>query len=126
MGNDLTISIAGQSGNFQLNVMLPVIAFNLLQSIELASNASRLLADKAIRDFKVNRAHIEYMLSRNPILITALNRRIGYEKGAEIVKRAYAEKRPILEVAAELTGLPTEQLRELLNPGELTRGGLEP
>jgi fumarate hydratase class II len=125
MGNDLTISIAGQSGNFQLNVMLPLIAFNLLQSIELAAHASRLLADKAIRDFKVNHEYIEYRLSRNPILVTALNRRIGYEKGAEIVKRAYAEGRPILEVAAELTGLPKEQLQELLNPLNLTRGGLE-
>lgn len=125
MGNDLTIAIAGQSGSFQLNVMSPVIAYNLLQSIELAANASRVLADKAIRDFKVNREHIEYMLSRNPILITALNRQIGYEKGAEIVKQAYAQKRPILEVAAELTGLPLERLRELLNPLSLTRGGLE-
>lgn len=124
-GNDLTIAIAGQSGHFQLNVMLPVIAYNLLQSIELAANASRVLADKAIRDFKVNHERIEYMLSRNPILITALNRRIGYEKGAEIVKQAYAQKRSILEVAAELTGLPLEQLRELLNPLNLARGGLE-
>ncbi|HEY3486462.1 MAG TPA: class II fumarate hydratase [Gammaproteobacteria bacterium] len=126
IGNDAAITIAGQSGNFQLNVMLPVIAFNLLQSIELLTNGSRLLADKAIRDFKVNRGHIEETLSRNPILITALNRRIGYEKGAEIVKQAYAQKRPILEVAAELTGLPSQELRDLLNPAELTKGGAEP
>ncbi len=125
MGNDATIAIAGQSGNFQLNVMLPVIAFNLLQSIDLLANAARLLADKAIRDFKVNHEHIEHLLSRNPILITALNRRIGYEKGAEIVKQAYAQKRPILQVAAEITGLPVEQLQVLLDPANLTRGGLE-
>lgn len=125
MGNDATIAIAGQAGNFQLNVMLPVIAFNLLQSIELSSNAARLLADKAIRDFKVNREHIEHLLARNPILITALNRQIGYEKGAEIVKLAYAQKRPILQVAAEITGLPLEQLQTLLDPANLTRGGLE-
>ena len=124
MGNDVTIAVAGQSGNFQLNVMLPVIAFNLLQSIELSVNAARLLADKAIRDFKVNRGHIEHMLSLNPILVTALNQRIGYEKGAQIVKQAYAQKRPILEVAAELSGLSLEELQILLNPANLTRGGL--
>lgn len=125
MGNDVTIMVAGQSGNFQLNVMLPVIAFNLLQSIELSANAVRLLADKAIRDFKVNREHIEHTLSLNPILITALNRRIGYERGAQIVKQAYAQKRPILEVAAEVSGLSLEELQILLDPSNLTRGGLE-
>ncbi len=125
MGNDVSIAVAGQSGNFQLNVMLPVIAFNLLQSIELSANAARVLADKAIRDFKVHHEHIRHTLSFNPILVTALNRRIGYEKGAQIVKQAYAQKRPILQVAAELTGLPLEELQDLLNPADLTRGGLE-
>jgi fumarate hydratase class II len=125
MGNDATIAVAGQSGNFQMNVMLPVIAFNLLQSIELSANTARLLADKAIRDFKVNLDHIGHTLSLNPILVTALNRRIGYEKGAQIVKQAYAQKRPILQVAAELTGLPLEELQALLNPTDLTQGGFE-
>jgi fumarate hydratase class II len=99
IGNDATITLAGQAGNFQLNVMLPVIAYNLLQSIELLANASRLLADSAIAGFTVNEAQIKGALARNPILITALNGVIGYEKGAAIAKQAYKEGRPILDVA---------------------------
>src|SRR5690606_21299005 len=91
MGNDATIAVAGQSGNFQLNVMLPVIAYNLLQSIECLTSAARLLADSAIAGFKVDRRRIAAALDRNPILVTALNARIGYEAGAAIAKQAYAE-----------------------------------
>jgi fumarate hydratase, class II len=123
IGNDTTVTIAGQSGNFQLNVMLPVIAYNLLQSIELLSNAARALADAAIAGFTVNRARIEGALDRNPILITALNATIGYEQGAQIAKQAYAEGRPIREVAAERTSLSSEELARLLDPRELTKAG---
>ncbi len=90
MGNDATIAIAGQSGNFQLNVMLPVIAYNLLQSIDLLSNAARALADSALAGFTVNQQRIDEALNRNPILVTALNPIIGYEAGAKIAKEAYA------------------------------------
>ncbi|HEV2321746.1 MAG TPA: class II fumarate hydratase [Gammaproteobacteria bacterium] len=124
IGNDLTITVAGQSGNFQLNVMLPVIAYNLLQSIELLANASRALADSAIKGFKVNDARLKEALDKNPILVTALNAVIGYEKGAAIAKRAYKEHRPILEVAKEMTDLSEARLKELLNPAELTKGGV--
>jgi fumarate hydratase, class II len=123
MGNDATIAIAGQSGNFQLNVMLPVIAYNLLQSIELLSNAARALADSAIAGFTVNRDRIGAALERNPILVTALNPVIGYEQGAKLAKQAYAEGRPIREVAAEQTKLPAEELDRLLDPSALTKGG---
>ena len=125
IGNDATITIGGQSGNFQLNVMLPVIAYNLLQSIELLSNAAGVLADKAINGFTVNEDHIKTTLDKNPILVTALNRVIGYEKGAAIAKKAYAEKRPILEVAREETDLSEDELRKLLDPARLTKGGIE-
>ncbi len=124
IGNDLTITVAGQSGNFQLNVMLPVIAYNLLQSIELLANAARLLADKAIDGFKVNKAHLQKALDRNPILVTALNRVIGYEKGAAIAKKAYAEGRPVIEVAQEMTELSEAELKRLLDPAQLTKGGV--
>jgi len=123
MGNDATIAIAGQSGNFQLNVMLPVIAYNLLQSIELLGNAARVLADSAIAGFSVNEARINAALERNPILITALNPVIGYEQGAKIAKQAYAEGRPILDVAAEHTTIARAELERLLDPRELTKGG---
>ncbi|QTL36537.1 class II fumarate hydratase [Pseudoalteromonas viridis] len=124
IGNDATITVAGQSGNFELNVMLPVIAYNILQSIELLANMSRLLADKAIATFKVNEASIQQALKRNPILVTALNPVIGYEKAAYIAKQAYQQGRPIIEVAAEHTDLSEAQLRELLDPQKLTLGGL--
>jgi fumarate hydratase, class II len=124
IGNDATITIAGQSGNFQLNVMLPVIALNLLQSVELLANASRLLADKSIAGFKVREDKIKEALDRNPILVTALNAVIGYDKGAATAKKAYKEGRPIIDVALETTGLSRKQLQELLDPAALAKGGI--
>jgi fumarate hydratase class II len=124
IGNDATITVAGLSGNFQLNVMLPVIAYNILQSIEILGNASRLLADKAIAGFTVRLDNIERPLAKNPILITALNPVIGYAKAAEIAKAAYRQDRPIIDVAAEMTGLSREQLEKLLDPIHLTQGGV--
>src|SRR4030095_8684928 len=125
IGNDVTITVAGQSGNFQLNVMLRVIAYNLLESIELLANAARALADKAIAGFKVNEQQLAAALARNPILVTALNPVIGYEKGAAIAKKAYADGKPIIEVAAKNTELPLAELQALLDPAELTKGGIK-
>lgn len=125
VGNDATIAIAAQSGNFQLNVMLPVVAYNLLQSIELLANASTCLADKAIAGFTVNIDNINRALERNPILVTALNPVIGYEKGAVIAKKAYAEGRSVKDVAKELTDLSDAELDRLLDPAALTEGGIK-
>jgi fumarate hydratase class II len=125
IGNDATITIGGQAGNFQLNVMLPVIAHNLLQSIAILANASRLLADSAISGFVVNTEAISRALERNPILVTALNPVIGYEAGAAIAKQAYREGRPVRDVAQETTGLSAADLERLLDPLELTRGGIK-
>jgi len=125
IGNDTTITVAGQSGNFQLLVMLPVIAENLLESIRLLRNGARALADSAIAGFQVNKARLAEALDRNPILVTALNPVIGYEKGAAIAKKAYAEGRPIREVAAQMTNLSSAQLEKLLDPAELTTGGIK-
>jgi fumarate hydratase class II len=124
IGNDVTITVAGQSGSFQLNVMLPVIAYNLLQSIELLGNVARLLADKAIADFRVREDNLARALAVNPILVTALNPVIGYMKAAEIAKTAYRTGRPILDVAVEVTGLKREELASLLDPLRLTEGGI--
>jgi len=124
IGNDVTVTIGGQSGNFQLNVMLPVIAYNLLQSIGLLANVSRLLADRAIEGFTVNSERLQAALEKNPILVTALNPVIGYEKGAATAKKAYAEGRPIREVAKEMTDLSDEELARLLDPAALTEGGI--
>jgi fumarate hydratase class II len=125
VGNDATIAMGGQSGNFQLNVMLPVVAYNLLQSIELLANASVCLADKAIAGFTVNTDNINRALHRNPILVTALNPVIGYEKGAAVAKAAYKQGRPVKDVARDMTDLTDEELDRLLDPAELTEGGIK-
>ena len=125
IGNDSTITIAGQSGNFQLNVMLPVVAYNLLQSIEILANALNVLADKAIKDFTVNHDSIKDALDRNPILVTALNSVIGYELGAKIAKSAYKEGRSVRDVALEMTDLSETELARLLDPKNLTDGGIK-
>jgi fumarate hydratase class II len=125
MGNDMTITIAGQSGTFQLNVMLPVIAYNILQSIDLLANVSNVLADKAIAGFEVREENLQGALSRNPILVTALNPIIGYMKAAGIAKTAYKQGRPVIDVAVEMTDLSREELENLLNPGRLTEGGVQ-
>ena len=125
IGNDLTITVGGQAGNFQLNVMLPVIAYNLSQSIEILANVAMLLADKAIAGFTINQDKMREALDKNPILVTALNAVIGYEKGAEIAKKAYAQGRPVKEVAKEMTKLSDAELDRLLDPKDLTRGGIK-
>jgi len=120
IGNDAAITIGGQSGNFELNVMLPMIAHNLLSSIELLSNAIPLLADRAIKTFTVNEHNLSESLRRNPILVTALNPITGYMKAAEIAKQAYAQNRPIIDVAEEMTDIPRAELERLLDPQRLT------
>jgi fumarate hydratase class II len=124
MGNDLSITIGGQHGDFQLNTMLPLIASSLLESVQLLTGACQALADRALRGFTVNVDRIDGALARNPILITALNRRIGYEKGAAIAKQAYRENRPLIDIAREQTDLDEAELRRLLDPLKLTKGGL--
>ena len=124
IGNDVSITVAAQSGNFQLNVMLPVIAYNLLKSINLLSGSMNSLSKNAIKTFKVNHENLEISLSKNPILVTALNPLIGYEKASSIAKKAYKENRPIIDVAAEETDIAKSKLIKLLDPSKLARGGL--
>ncbi len=121
IGNDVTITVAAQSGSFQLNVMLPLIAYNLLKSINLLSGSINALSKKAIKTFKVNNKNLEIALSKNPILVTALNPIIGYEKAALIAKKAYKENRPIIDVASEEVDLPRSRLEKLLNPETLAK-----
>jgi fumarate hydratase class II len=124
MGLDAAIAIAGQSGNFQLNVMLPLVAHDLLGAIGLLSNGARALGERCIAGAEVDVARLDEVLALNPILVTALNPVIGYERAAAIAKRAYAERRPVFDVALEMSGLPEEELLRLLDPAALTRGGL--
>ena len=124
IGADATVTIAGQSGNFQLNTMLPLIAHELLQSISLLATAATLLGERAIAGFEVDEEAINAALSKNPILITALNAVIGYEKGAAIAKQAYRERRAVLDVAREQTDLGVAELTALLDPAALAAGGI--
>ena len=120
IGNDAALTIGGQSGNFELNVMLPMIANNLLESIDLLSNVLPLLAERAVKTFTVNEENLASSLSRNPVLVTALNPLIGYMKAAQIAKQAYDQGRPIIDVAAELTDISRAELEVLLDPRRLT------
>jgi fumarate hydratase class II len=122
IGNDVAVTIAGQSGNFQLNVMLPLIAHNLLLSTAILSNAARLLAEKAIDGFTVNEPELSDRLERNPILATALAPEIGYDKAAKIAVRAAEERRKVKEVAGEMTELRRDVLDRLLDPKRMTDG----
>ena len=124
IGNDTTVTVAGQSGSFQLNVMLPIIAYNLLQSISILGHGARVLADRAIDGFVVNADALAHAVDKNPILVTALNRVVGYDLGAQIAKTAYAQKRPLRDVAGEMTDLDRAQLDDLLDPRKLTSGGV--
>ena len=126
IGNDTTIATAASHGNFELSTMLPVIAYNLLQSVDIMANASRALADKAVSGFTVNGIQMAALVEKNPILVTALSPIIGYDKAAEIAKQAYAEDRAIKEVAAEKTSLTRAELDHVLDPRRLTFGGIAP
>ncbi len=120
IGLDQAITVAGQAGNFELNVMLPLIASNLLESLALLTNAATLLADKAIAGFRVNHEQLAHSVGRNPVLVTALNPIIGYMRAAEIAKEAYKQNRPIIDVAEEMTDISRAELEVLLSPQRLT------
>ncbi len=121
MGNDVVIALSNAMGDFQLNVMLPVIAHNILQSISILANVSRLLADKAIEGFEVDGEHMLELVHKNPIIATVLNPIIGYDKAAEVVKKAVQEKKTVKQVVVEMGYLNEEEADKILNPGLMTR-----
>ena len=123
IGNDVTISIAGQSGNFELNVMKPVIACNLLQSIHLMSNGCMVLKEKCVDGLVANRERCQEMVERSLAMVTALAPKIGYDQAAEIAKEAYETGRTVREVAQERKVLPAKELEQVLDPWSMTEGG---
>ena len=124
IGYDSAISVGGLSGNFELNVMLPMVAHSLLESIRLLAAASRNLAQRSVSRIIVREEHIQSLVGRNPILVTTLNPLIGYDLAAKIAKTAFAENRPLLEVAKEMCDLPEDELKKALDPAKMTQGGL--
>jgi fumarate hydratase class II len=125
VGNDAAVAFGGSAGNFELNVMVPVMARNLLESIRLLASVSRTLASRCVDGIAADEQRCRAYALASPAIVTALNPIIGYEKGAAIAKKAYAEGRPILDVAAQMTHLESAELRRLLDPLALTSGGIK-
>jgi len=113
MGNDTTITISGQSGNFELNVMLPVIAYNLLQSIDLLSSATKLLAEKCISGIRVNRQKCAANIEKSLAMATYLVPHIGYDKAATIAYKAHETGKTIIEIVREEKILPEKELKRI-------------
>ena len=123
-GNDTTITWGGANGNFELNVMMPVVAHDLLESIGLEANAARVFKDKCIDGIEADEVRARHLLEQNVIIITALVPRIGYDRAAEVAKKAFAEGRSVREVAAEMGVLPPDELDEALDVRPMTEGGI--
>ncbi|HWM93802.1 MAG TPA: class II fumarate hydratase [Thermoanaerobaculia bacterium] len=124
VGNDATITLAGMSGNFDLNVMMPLIAYNLLQSIEILANASNLLAEKCVEGTVANRERCEELVERSLAMVTSLVPRIGYDAAAEIAKESVRTGRTVRELCRERNVLPEAELAEALDPWGMTEGGI--
>ncbi len=124
MGNDLTVMLAGQAGQLELNVMMPIIAHNLNEAVQVMIGSVNAFTDRLIVGLTVNKERAEGWLAKNPILVTALNSRIGYLKGAEVAKKSLAENRPILDIVVDLGYLSREEATELLDARKMTEGGI--
>jgi len=126
VGNDTAVTVAGASGNFELNVMMPVLARNLLESIRLLSTSSRLLADRCVAGITANVERMRTYAESSPSVVTPLNRYIGYENAAKVAKKALAEEKTIREVVVEMGfveqgDLTEQQLDEALDVARMTR-----
>ncbi|HSR69130.1 MAG TPA: class II fumarate hydratase [Acidobacteriota bacterium] len=122
IGNDAAITVGGQSGNFELNVMKPVIAYNLLQSIELLANASSVLAEKCVDGLQADEERCKELIELSISMATALAPKIGYDKAAKIAKESYQSGRTVRQIALEQQVLPEDELNEALDPMRQTRG----
>ncbi|MDX1993775.1 MAG: aspartate ammonia-lyase [bacterium] len=125
MGNDLTVMLAGQAGQLELNVMMPIIAHNLFEMMHVMIGSVNAFTDKCAVGLIANRDQAERWLAKNPILVTALNPIIGYLKGAEVAKKSLAENKSILEVVVELGYMNEEDARKALDARQMTEGGIQ-
>jgi fumarate hydratase, class II len=123
IGNDATITWGGANGNFELNVMMPVITHALLESIELLGASCRVLKDKCVDGIEANAERAAWLLDQNAIVATALVPHIGYDRAAEVIKKAFTEGRGVREVCLELDVLPEEELDAALDVRPMTAGG---
>jgi fumarate hydratase class II len=124
IGNDSTVTWSGANGNFELNVMMPVMAHNLLESVGLLANAARTFAARCVDGIEVNAGRVQELLERNAVIVTALNPHIGYDNGARIVKQAVATGRSVRELVLESGLMTEEELDAALDLRKMTRGGI--
>jgi len=124
VGNDVTITLAGMAGNFELNVMMPLIAYNLLQSIEILASSARLLAEKCVDGIQANRERCEELVERSLAMVTSLVPKIGYDAAAEIAKESMRTGKTVRELCVEKNVLPPDELAEALDPWGQTEGGI--
>jgi fumarate hydratase, class II len=124
LGNDTTILLAAQAGQLELNVMMPIIAYCLFQEMDVTIGAVRAFTEKCVKGLRANREKAEGWLSKNAIIATALNPIIGYQKGAEVVKKATAENRSIRDIVVELGYMTDEEAGKALDPRKMTEGGI--
>jgi fumarate hydratase class II len=125
MGNDLTVMMAGQAGQLELNVMMPIIAHNLFEMMQVLVGAIQAFTDRCVTGLTANREKAEGWLAKNAILVTALNPAIGYLKGAEVAKEAMATNRTIKEVVVEKGYLSAEEANRILDARRMTEGGIQ-
>ncbi len=125
VGNDSTISVAGMSGNFELNVMMPVIGYNLLQSVEILASACRLMAEKCVDGLEADRKRNREMVEKSLAMCTSLAPIIGYDQAASIAKEAFKTGRTVREIAEERQVLPQDELEKVLDPRGMTEGGIQ-
>jgi fumarate hydratase class II len=125
VGNDATIALAGMSGNFELNVMMPVIAYNLEQSIDILAAAARLLAERCVEGIEANRERCLELVEKSLAMVTSLVPKIGYDAAAEIAKEAMRTGRTVRELAREKGVLPEAELAAALDPWGMTEGGIQ-
>ena len=124
MGNHTTVTIAGQRGNFELNVMMPVLALALLESITLLSNVARTFADRCVKGIEANESRAKELLEKNPSIATALNPYIGYEAATEVAKEAAKAGLSVRDVVEEKGLLKPEEINEALDVRRMTEPGL--
>ena len=121
IGNDVTVTMAAQAGQLELNVMEPVIAFNLFRSIDMLAAACQTLAERCIDGITANREHCRRMVERSIGLVTALNPVLGYEKSTEIAQEAMETGKSVYEIVLEKGYLTKDALEDLLKPENMTR-----
>ena len=124
MGNAHTVTVCGQHGNFELNVMMPILAFSLLESTSILSNSLDAFREKCLTGIKANRERCTELLERNPSIATALNRSIGYDAASKVAKKAASEGKSVTEVVLELGILSENELREVLDVRSMTEPGI--